>query len=83
LDDLIIGAHQSDLSGKLAAGKSYVVFLFGCLRPVFCSQFLPVSLICPFLIDARSVFSKVYLSYKEIVENLFDHSSPQLALKHT
>jgi hypothetical protein len=26
LDDLIIGAHQSDLSGKLAAGKSYVVF---------------------------------------------------------
>ncbi len=26
LDDLIIGAHQSDLSGKLATGKSYVVF---------------------------------------------------------
>ncbi|CAC9637578.1 beta strand repeat-containing protein, partial [bacterium endosymbiont of Bathymodiolus sp. 5 South] len=26
LDDLIIGAHQADPSGKLAAGKSYVVF---------------------------------------------------------
>jgi hypothetical protein len=26
LDDLIIGAGQSDLSGKSNAGKSYVVF---------------------------------------------------------
>jgi hypothetical protein len=26
LDDLIIGAHQADPSGELAAGKSYVVF---------------------------------------------------------
>jgi hypothetical protein len=26
LDDLIIGAHNADLSNKLDAGKSYVVF---------------------------------------------------------
>jgi hypothetical protein len=26
LDDLIVGAHNADLSGKTDAGKSYVIF---------------------------------------------------------
>jgi hypothetical protein len=37
LDDLIVGAHQADPSGKINAGKSYVIF--GKTDRLLCCRF--------------------------------------------